>query len=160
MIALILLFGEVSMLPHFLVLPAGPFLLLPFISIISMKDRTIFPIILAAIMGIFTDGITGNRVPLFTITYVLVVLVSKLFFTRFTSYGEMRASLISLTGALVIILGVDMAVRFMDISSWSVSWILPLSISIALTYFLLFIYLWVGHRYFTWVEKETEERFR
>lgn len=158
LIALVLYFVEVSILPHFSFIFVGPLLVLPFISILSLKDRSIFPIILAGVMGILTDALTGGTVPIFLIAYVSIVLISNVFMGRFISYGEIRANIINITIGMVIIYGTDIVIRLTAINS--LSWFVPFAVAVGLTYLLLVLYLLVGRTYFAWIEKESEERFR
>ena len=157
-IAAVLFFLEASFLPHLLPLSIAPLLILPFISILSLKDRTIYPIFLGGMLGIVTDSISGNQIPIYFISYLLIVLVSKVFLTRFISYGEFRANLLTVTIGMSAIYLVDITSIYAHIQSWA--WLTSLVISIFTTYLVLALYLWVGQAYFTWLEKETEERFR
>lgn len=158
LITISLYFLELSLLPHFISWSPMPLLVLPFLSILGLKDRTIFPIILAGIMGIITDSVSGNVIPVFSIAYVLVTLISKIFQAQFLSYGEMRAYMINISLALFIIFGTDFALKIQGLHGFS--WVLPLGLSIIITYVLLILYTFLGRKYFSWIEKETEERFR
>lgn len=158
LISFILFFAEVSLLPHLLPSLLIPLLLLPFISIISLKDKTIFPIFLAGFFGILTDAVVGNSIPIFSIAYLVTVLISKFFLSKFLSYGEFRANLINLSLAMTIIYGTDIALNLVNIHSWG--WLFLLATNVLLTFLVLMVYLWLGQPYFSWIEKETEERFR
>lgn len=157
-IAAVLFFLEVSVLPHFWFYLAGPFLFLPFLSIISLRDRTIFPIILAAALGLVSDSVSGNVIPVFLIAYLAVTLISKVFMSKFTSYGEIRANIINITIGMFIIYGTDLVLTMGNIKG--LQWLLPILINMSVTYLLLIIYIIAGQKYFNWLEKETEERFR
>lgn len=158
LITLLLFFLELSFIPHFGLWMGIPFLLLPFISIISIKDRTIFPVILAAVAGLLVDSVSTVVVPVYAIAFISIALVSKIFLNRFISYGEFRANIINISIGLLIIFGTDIAFRINSISSYA--WLWPFSFGIFLTFLTLAIYMYFGHNYFSWVEKETEERFR
>jgi hypothetical protein len=158
LISFILFFADVSLLPHFLPWLTVPFLFLPFISILSLKDRTIFPIILAGVMGLATDAVSGSPVPVFSIAYMAVVIISKVFMGRFLSYGEIRANLINVSVGLTIIYGVNLAIQINTVSGYL--WVLAVLANIGATFLTLIAYLWFGHDFFLWIEKETEERYR
>jgi len=157
-ISLVLYFAELSLIPHLLPWFSVPFLLLPFISIYSLKDRTIFPIFLAGLMGVMTDAATGNQIPIYSIAYLSIAVISKIFLGKFNSYGEVRANLINMLTGITIIYGTDLAFKAGDI--YSLSWFLPFVLNVILAFAVLVLYIWVGRRFFTWIEKETEERFR
>jgi len=157
-ISILLFLAEVSLLPHFLPWLTLPILVLPFISIISLKDRTIFPVILACLLGLLTDSVAGGQVHIYLVAYLGVVLISKLFLDRFLSYGEFRANMISLAFGITIIYGADLAFKIGSLSGWS--WVLPLLANLLAILAVLTLYVWLGQRYFCWLEKETEERFR
>lgn len=153
-----LFFVESSMLPHFLSGIMTPLLVLPFISILVLKDRTLFPIILAGVLGMLTDAVAGNYIPVYSIAYLLVIFTSKVFFNRFISYGEFRANIINVFMAITIIYGTEIALTLENINN--ADWILPLLLNIVLTFAFLFLYMRFGRKYFSWIEKETEERYR
>lgn len=158
LVAFALFFAEISLLPHLTLWFSVPFLLLPFLSIISLKDRTIFPLILAGFFGLLTDAVSGNAIPVFSIAYLSVVIISKIFFGKFVSYGEFRANLITISIGIAIIYGTDLALRLTSISGFY--WLLPFVFNIVFAYLLLILYIWAGRTYFAWIEKNTEERFR
>ena len=158
LISFILFFCDLSLLPHLLPALTIPFLFLPFISIISLKDRTIFPIFLAGIIGFLTDGILVNSLPIFSIAYLTVAIMTKVFFERFSGYGELRANIINLFSGLTIIYIPIFIQQFTTISS--LSWGINLIFNILANFVVLFLYLWAGQKYFLWVERKTEERFR
>jgi Kef-type K+ transport system membrane component KefB len=133
-------------------------LVLPFILLVSFKDRTIYPIILASLIGILTDATTGSNVPIFFSAYLLVTLIAKVFLSKFINYGELRANLINLLVGMAIILGVDLTTRSISLHGWT--WIPVLLINVALTCLILVLYTWFGRRYFSWIESQTEERYR
>ncbi|GEM_PF-1082076 len=159
LIALLLYFMELSLLPHFSPWLTIPFLLLPFLSLLSIKDRTIFPIILAAIFGFLLDANVLSKFPIFTIAFVAVTAISKLFFARFVSYGELRASFILTLLGLVIIYGFEVPTQIATLS-WSFGWLVPIFFNFILTYLVLIIMIIGFRKYFDWVEKSTEERYR
>lgn len=158
LIAMALMLLEVSLAPHLMFIFPLPLFLLPFISIISLKDRTVFPIILAFIMGIIMDAAVNSTIPIYLFAYLSVVIISRVFMGRFISYGEGRANIINIGIGIMIIYGVQIFYKLEYIKSWH--WLVPLALSIAVTYILLPIYLRLGRRYFSWIEQETEERFR
>jgi hypothetical protein len=159
LIALLLYFFELSLFPHFSPWLTIPFLLLPFFSILSVKDRTIFPIILAAIFGFLMDASVLSNFPIFVIAFVAITAISKLFFARFVSYGEMRATLLLTLFGLLIIYGFELPLSVTTLS-WSFSWLIPIIFNFLLTYLVLAIMFLGFGKYFDWVEKSTEERFR
>lgn len=159
LISLLLYFLELSLLPHFTPWLVVPSLLLPFIVILSVKDRTLFPIILGVAAGMLLDAGTLSKIPVFTITFLLVTALSKIFFLRFVSYGELRASLLLTTLGLVLIYAIQIFPQ-VTTTQWSIGWFVPLTLNLALTYGALALII-IGFRgYFDWVEKTTEERYR
>lgn len=158
LIAFGLFFAELSFFPHFLPLLSVPFLILPFISIISLKDRSMYPIILAGIMGILTDAVAETVFPVFSTTYLVIAIISKFFLNRYESYGEFRANVINLSIGVLIIYGTELALHMGSLSGFS--WILPFVLNIGMAFLALALYVLLGRRFFVWVEKKTEERFR
>jgi cell shape-determining protein MreD len=147
------------MLPHFSPWLTIPFLLLPFITILSIKDRTIFPIILGGIFGFLLDANTFSKFPVFTIAFIAVAAISKLFFARFVSYGEFRATFVLTLIGLAIIYGFEVPAQLSSLT-WSFGWLIPIIFNFLLTYFVLVLFIYILRKYFDWVEKSTEERFR
>lgn len=158
LIAFSLIFAEVSLAPHFLSWLAVPSLVLPFISIISIKDRTIFPIILAGLSGLVMDAVSANPIPFYSIAYISIAVISKVFLGIFVSYGEFRANLINMGVGLAVIYGSELAMKVGNIQSFDWMWVLIVNIPLA--FLVLAFYMWAGRNYFSWIEKETEERFR
>lgn len=158
LIAFSLIFVEVSLMPHLISWLAVPFLLLPFISIISIKDRTIFPVLLAGVVGISMDAVSGNVIPIYSIAYVLIAVISKVLLGRFISYGELRANMINMIIGITVIYGTELALNFGNIHDFS--WLWMFLVDIACAFLVLIVYIWLGRKYFSWVEKMTEERYR
>jgi hypothetical protein len=117
-----------------------------------------FPIILAGMMGIITDSQTGLAVPIYSISYIGIAVISKVFLGKFISYGEYRASFVNVSIGIFIIYGTDLALRTSTITG--LFWLVPLLFNISATLLVLFIFIILGRHYFNWIEKETEERFR
>jgi len=159
LIALLLYFVELSLLPHFSPWLTVPFLLLPFIAIISAKDRTIFPIILGGISGLLMDATTLNRLPVFAITFIVITAISKIFFARFISYGELRATLVLTLIGLILVYSLEIP-ALLSHFTLTYGWIVPIVFNILATYLVLIIMLYAFRKYFDWVEKTTEGRFR
>jgi len=90
---------------------------------------------------------------------VAVTAISKLFFARFVSYGELRASFILTLLGLVIIYGFEVPTQIATLS-WSFGWLVPIFFNFILTYLVLIIMIIGFRKYFDWVEKSTEERYR
>jgi len=158
LIALVLFLAEVSLLSHFLPWITLPVLVLPFLVIVSMKDRTIYPIFLAGTLGLLTDSVSGGNLHIYLATYLGIVLISKVFLNRFLSYGEFRANLINLAFGVFVIYGADIALKLSVLGGWF--WILPIMLNVFVVVVILSLYTLFGQRYFCWLEKETEERFR
>ncbi len=159
LLALLLYFIELSLFPHFSPWLVVPFLLLPFIAILSVKDRTVFPIILGASMGLLLDANTLGQMPIFTISFLLFTTVSKLFFLRFVSYGELRAS-VALTFIGLTSIYIAEIVTQISTFKWSVSLLIPIIFNYILTFGILVLMIIGLRRYFDLVEKTTEERYR
>lgn len=158
LIALLLFFVEVSLLPHFASWISLPILILPFLSIISLKDRTIFPVFLAVFLGIAMGSVTGEARFTYLVAYLGVVLISKIFLDRFISYGEFRANLVTIIFGIFVIYGSNLVFGTVSLAGWS--WLVPVTASVLTTILVLVIYIVLGQKYFSWLEKETEERFR
>ena len=101
LIILVLLFLEVSFLPHFFTV-FGSFLILPYLVLYSHRDKTIHPFILTFVAGLILDSISGNALPIFSISFLISIFIGKVFFAQFDTYGESRANLIVIIVSLLI----------------------------------------------------------
>lgn len=157
-IALGLYFIDLSLLPHTQVWISAPLFLLAFISIISMKDRTIFPIFLAGIMGYLTDSVIMNTVTIYSIAYLSIAIITKVAMNRFISYGELRANFITALLGIVVIYGFDIYTRIDNLNYLGLT--IQIGLNTSLMFILIVFYLRAGRKYFSWIEDETESRFR
>ena len=159
LIALGLYFVELSLLPHFSPWLTVPFMMLPFLALLSARDRTIFPILLGGAVGLMMDATTLSHIPVFAIAFISVTAISKVFFAQFISYGESRASLLLTLLGLVIIYGFEIPTQLATFT-WSIGWLIPILFNIALTFIVLVFMIFGFRKYFDWVEKTTEGRYR
>ncbi len=149
---------NVSLLPHFWMPIAQIVFVLPFLSIYSLKDKTIFSYLLAVTLGVYYDTLTASSFPVFSVTFLLVTMVGKSFFSKITSYGVER------TGWLLTLMGYGL-ILFSDWQRIGAN-LTHSGLYLQLATNLLFLFVWqlVLYRaltpYFDWVEKFTSERFR
>lgn len=149
---------NVSLLPHILISLSQIVLVLPFISLYSLRDKSIFPYILAVFAGLLYDGATVSAFPIFAVTFLLIVLAGKNIFSKITSYGVERTSLLlTVIGFFAIILS-DWE-RLLT-SYTNINLYLAVGTSFVVIIFIHFILFRVLQRYFDFVEKTTSERFR
>jgi len=149
---------NISFLPHILISLSQIVLILPFISLYSLRDKSIFPYILAVFAGLLYDGATVSVFPIFAVTFLLIVLAGKNIFSKITSYGVERTSLLlTAIGFFVLVLS-DWERLLLSYTNLHLYFALGMSfIAIMVIHFVLFR---IFQRYFDWVEKTTSERFR
>jgi len=148
----------ISFLPHFWPYLTTPILVLPYLAIISIKDKTIYPYFLALLAGLIYDSATRLTLPLYTLLFISIILFSKFLFSKLTSYSVNRAIYI------LVLVGYIISIFFsydVIISSYqNVSLYILLIINILAVFTESFLLLRFGGKYFDWIEKETRERFR
>ncbi len=149
---------NVSLLPHFWPFSSQITFVLPFLAIYSLKDKTIFPYLLAVVLGLFYDSLTVASFPFFSVAFLIMTMIGKNFFSKITSYGVERTGwLLTLIGYLIILVSgwERVAVSYTNISLYT---------GVALNLVSLFVFQLLIFRllvkYFDWVEKTTSERFR
>ena len=157
-IGILLAYLDLSFLPHLLPWYATPILIVPFLAILSIKDATIFPIILAFIIGFVYDASSLGGLPIFTVSLVLMVLLSKILFSRLSNYGIMRTSLLLSSIALAIIYASSYQLILSNFSNYNVY--INIAISAAITLIFCAVIYLILRKYFDWIEKTTSERFR
>jgi hypothetical protein len=133
-------------------------LLLPYIVLVGHKDKTIFPIFLAAGTGMMLDAVSQNNLPVYAIAFVFTVAVSKLFFSQFTAYGEFRANAIVTLIGLLVIYSLMLPSRFAG--QFDVHWLVPIGLNIFLNLLVLAIFTFIFRKYLDFLESKTEDRFR
>jgi hypothetical protein len=149
---------NVSLTPHFGLSLSHIILVLPFISLYSLRDKTIFPYILSAIVGILYDGSAVSGFPVFSVTFILITLIGKNVFSKITSYGVERTGLYLTVIGYFLILFSDwgrLIANYSDITLY-----VDIVISLALLVVIQIMLFRVFKNYFEWVEKTTTERYR
>jgi hypothetical protein len=156
LITLILTLADISIVPRLSYYLSLPILALPFIVIVCLRDRTIYPIILALISGIIYSAASGNSI--YVLTFLFVAAIGKVFFANSQNYNYIRSSLalllIGLAGTIFASYGIIMK-SYLNPSLYLLIGLYLLS-SIA----LLPIYGFIGRRFFDYIDKYTAERFR
>lgn len=149
---------NVSLLPHVSITLSQIVLVLPFISLYSLRDKSIFPYILAVFAGLLYDGATVSVFPIFAVTFLLIVLVGKNIFSKITSYGVERTSLLlTVIGFFAIVLS---GWERLLTSYTNIHLYLSVGVSFIAIVVIHFVLFRVFQRYFDFVEKTTSERFR
>ena len=156
LITLGLSIADISVLPRFSYYLGLPLLALPFIVIISLRDRSIFPIFLAFFAGLIYSSAAGNLI--YVVVFLIAAVTAKLFFADSQDYNYIRSSLVLLAGTLVLMLA----------ASWNIlmaTWrdpklYLVLAIYLVGSLLLLPLYSYLGRKYFDYVDKYTAERYR
>ena len=85
LICLILSLAELSLMPYLSIFNAVPFLLLPFIILISLRYKSPYFAILVIIFGLLYDFASNGFFGAFTLVFMGMYWLSRLFF-----YGEAR----------------------------------------------------------------------
>jgi len=148
----------ISFLPHFWPYLTTPILVLPYLAIISIKDKTIYPYFMALFAGVIYDVATKLTLPLYTLLFIFIILISKFLFSKLTSYSINRA--IYILVAIGFIISVSFSYETV-INSYQYSSLYILLVTNLFALFIeSFLLLHFGGRYFDWIEKETSERFR
>lgn len=158
LIAFVLYVTNVSLLPHFWILGTQFIFVIPFLSIYSLRDKTIFPYILAVGVGVFYDALTVSTFPYFAVVLLLTTVVGKNFFSKVTSYGVERTGLL-LTVIAYFALLLSNWVLILSSYTKIVFYTNCLVSLVVLLIFQFVIYRVLG-RYYDWVEKTTTERYR
>ena len=147
-----------SFLPHFWFNFNHIILILPFITLYSLRDKTIFPYILAVAIGILYNTIILSSFSYFAVIFLLVTIVGKNIFSKIASYGMSRAAFILTIFGYLLYLASDWK---LILNSYNQP---KLYISLLFNAFILFlvqiIFTKIFAKYFDWVEKTTTERYR
>jgi divalent metal cation (Fe/Co/Zn/Cd) transporter len=147
-----------SLLPHIWPYLTAPVLLIPFFAVYSLRDKTIFPYLLAFSIGVLADAYTANGIYINTIIFILIVALGKVVFTNLTNYGLERTSyLLSVVGSLLIYI-FDFGIIVSNLANLNLYMIIGLNIFTNTV--VVFIWYRFGQKYLDYVEKTTSERFR
>ena len=149
---------NVSVLPHLGYYVATGIYALPFVAIISIKDKSISPLLLAFMTGIVYDALGGTVFPVYTITFLAVAISAKLLLNNLTSYGVYKASfgLVGVGLLFTIILSYPSVV-----SSLRNPNLLVYILSMFLSTFIFAGVLYLSaSKFFDYIEKYSSERFR
>ena len=155
---IVILLFETALLPHFGTWFGGSILLLPFMVLMSHKDKTIFPIFLAAVAGIMLDSVTHNQLPVYAISLVFVATITKIFFSHITAYNEVRANLIIIVVGLVLVYALEIPYQIIFHNITAI--VSAIGVNTILNVIFLFIFTIIFKKYFDWLEIKTEDRFR
>lgn len=149
---------NVSFFPHFLYLSLGFNIFLPFLAMYSIKDKTLFPVLLAFFAGIMYDAFILYNFPIFTILFLFVTITAKLLFNNDSSYNVDRTALIVV--GLGLFLQTILNYQVLQNSFTELNLYLSVAGGIIFTLLWAIIMYKLFPRYFDWVEKTTSERFR
>ncbi len=158
LISFLIIFLNISIFPHIWIYLTVPTLMVSFLAVYSLRDRTIFPYFLSFFIGLIYDSASTNNIPIFTITFIGIVIVGKLIFSNLTNYGLERTSYF-----LVVLAELSLAaLSFETISASYQSLALYLILGLNMSMNLLLVFFWYrfGATYLDFVEKTTAERFR
>jgi rod shape-determining protein MreD len=151
---------ETSFLPHFKLFGAVPFITLSFIVALSLKNKGYFHILIAFATGFYFDFVSNGFPHTFLIVFVLTVLVTKAFLYRDTSYDIMPSYLGTLgIATLVIYLFQIQTLIQINFIGWQ-NYIITVAVGIFLTLLFGYAMFKLLGKYFDWLAKESEERFR
>ncbi|MDD5693295.1 MAG: hypothetical protein WC437_00385 [Patescibacteria group bacterium] len=157
LIVLLFSFLELSFLPYFTVFNINIFMVLAYLVALSVKSRNYFHIALALIAGIIFDFASSGFMGQFTLTFVLTVLIGRLFFYRKTSYKSANSFLILLIVSTLVVYLFQIPILFdNNFYGWQNYLLSVLLGTIGTVIFGLIMYRLL-EPYFNWIEEKTEK---
>ena len=151
---------ETSLLPHFKILGAVPFITLALIAAISVKYRGFAHLFVAFAAGLYFDFISSGVPGLFTGVFVTVALLGRVVFFRDTGYDSTQSFLWLLgLSALFLYLVNGYILVGLSFSGWQSYLIIAVS-GVVLTMLVGSAILRFSDGFVSWLNKESEERFR
>lgn len=155
-----LVFLETSLLPHFKIFGAVPFLALAFIIGIAVRYRGMFHFLLAFTIGIYIDYISGGVPGLFTGIFVFTVIIGRLMFFRDTGYDASHSFLWLLGISVSVVYLIQFTTLYQaGFNGWQ-PFLLIYASTMAQTFIAGYLMFSLFNKYFDWLNKKDEERHR
>lgn len=160
LISSLLAFLDLSFMPYFSVFHATPFLLLPFLVLLSIKYKGYSHLFFALVFGILYDFATIGFVGRFTQIFLITIILGRLIFFRETSYETVGSFLILTTISTVLIYLSELytLARF-GFAGWQ-NYLIIMSVGVFLTLVFGLILRKMTYSYIEWLNKKYEESKR
>lgn len=157
LVTLGLTFLEISVSHYFQFFNASAFFTLAFLVGLSIRSRNYFQIILAGLAGLVFDFASLNTVPIFTIIFILTVIIGRVFFYRKTSNKIINPFVLLLLISTSLIYLSSLPILFRsNFVGWQ-NYVVIFAAGTVLTLVIGLIEYRLFEPYFNWLDERTEK---
>ena len=156
LISIILVFLELSFIPYFDIFGVTPFLFLPFLVDLSLKSRNNFIPILATIAGLFFDFASNGNYPFYTILFIAIALIDRIFFYRKSNYSN-KFTYLGIVTISILIVYLFKAETILSNKEYWQGFLFSYLICVLLSLVFAVIIDRALEKYFIWLEEKTEK---
>ena len=156
-ITLVFAIFELSFGHSFQVFGAVPYITLAFLVSLSVRSRNYFQIFLALIAGLLFDFASIHAFPVFTIIFVLIMILGRIVFYRKTSYKSLNSFVVLLLISVVVVYLISLPTLINNqFLGWQ-NYLKTFIAGIILTTVIGLIIYRLLEPYYSWLDKKTEK---
>lgn len=156
-ITLVFTIFELSFGHSFQVFGAVPYITLAFLVSLSVRSRNYFQIFLALIAGLLFDFASIHAFPVFTIIFVLIMILGRIVFYRKTSYKSLNSFVVLLLISVVAVYLISLPTLINNqFLGWQ-NYLKTFIAGIILTTVIGLIIYRLLEPYYGWLDKKTEK---
>jgi rod shape-determining protein MreD len=156
----VLTFLELSVMPFFKVFEATPFLVVPFLVILSVKYKGLFQLFLAFVIGAVFDFAAVGTFGRYTLIFLITVLAGRILFFRESNYNSGQAFLTLTILTTLSIYGSQLYVLYrQNFAGWQNFLVIIVSGLVLTLIFAALVYRF-SEGYIEWLNKKHSESYK